>query len=138
MVLKGLLESDTAAVEEVNALTNQISGAMTDDQMIFINDLGLDAQSMRTLMEEMGLTDSLQRPEGADGEDGAGTGRPEGAPEGMGTGRGSGGGETGLTEEQMEAMQATREAGGGSMGNRLGMMSNTALIDALIELLQNK
>ena len=41
----------------------------------------------------------------------------------------------GHTEET--AAGIIREAGG-TAGNRLGMMNNTALIDALIELLQSK
>jgi hypothetical protein len=132
-VLKNLLDSDTAAAAEIDAVVNQISDTMTDDQIAYINNMVFDPQSMRTLMEELGLNQGFQRPEGAEGEEGSGPQRPEGMPEGMGPGSGPGG--DGLTPEQIEAMQATREAGGG-MGRGMGM--NTELIDALIELLQSK
>jgi hypothetical protein len=137
IVLKNLLESETVAMEEVNALINQISEKMTDGQMAYINDLNLDAQSMRTLMEELGLNEASMRPESTDGEESQrGANRQEGMPEGMGPGGGQGG--TGLTQEQMEAMQATREAGGGRLSGGMGMTMNTELIEALIELLQIK
>jgi hypothetical protein len=138
MVLKNLLESDTAAAAEIDALTNQIADTMTDAQMEQITDLEFDPQSQRTLMNELGLTEEFQRPERTDGEEGTGRGanRPEGMPEGMGPGGGQGG--EGLTPEQIEELQATREAGGGRLGGQMGMMGNTVLIDALIELLQSK
>ena len=138
MVLKNLLESDTAAVEEVNALTNQINNAMTDAQIDQISSMEQTGQSMRMLMEELGLNQSFQRPETTEGEEGSqrGANRPEGMPSGVGPGGGQG--TEGLTPEQIESMQATREAGGGGAGRGMGVMVNTDLINALIELLQSK
>lgn len=136
-VLKNLLESDTAAAAEMDAVVNQIADTMTAAQMEAITNMELTQESTRTLMDELGLAENFQRPEGAEGEVGSGPQRPEGMPEGMGAGGGPGG--DGLTPEQMEAMQATREAGGGGMGRGgTGMGMNTGLIDALIELLQSK
>lgn len=134
MVLKNLLESDTAAAEEIEALTNQISDTMSAAQLAYIDNLELDPQSQRALMDELGLAEGFEPPETADGEvPQRGANRPEGM--GPGMGQGGGQGAEGLTPEQLEELQATREAGGGRFG---GQMGNTVLIDALIELLQNK
>ena len=140
IVLKNLLESETAATEEVDALTNQISETMTDAQMAYINSLDLGPQSSQELMEKLGLSSGFTRPENPEGEGNGGFQRPEGAPAGAGPGMGAGGGGGGLevSSEQIESFQATREASGGGMGNRLGLAGNTMLIDALIELLQSK
>ncbi len=138
IVLKNLLESETAASEEVAALTNQISETMTDAQIAHINNLDLGPQSSQEMMEKLGLSGSFTRPENADGEGNGGFQRPEGAPAGAGPGMGAGGGGLDVSPEQMEAFQATREAAGGGMGNRLGLAGNTMLIEALIELLQSK
>ncbi len=138
MVLMNLLESDTAATEEINALTNQISEAMTAAQMAQIDSLDIGPQRTRALMEELGLSERIQTSESVDGsggQGGAGSGRPEGAPQGMGPGGGQGGAD--ISPEQMESFQATREASGGGMGSR-GAVGNTLLIEALIELLQSK
>lgn len=139
IVLKNLLESETAAVAEIDALTNQINEAMTDAQIAFINSLDMSPQSTRDLMAELGLAEDFPRPENADGETTGEFQRPEGAGMGPGMGPGGGGG-AGLdvSPEEMESFQATREAGGGRMGNRQGFMGNTILIEALIELLENK
>lgn len=133
-VLKTLLESDTAAAAEVEALTNQIADTMTVDQMAAIEAMSLTVQELQALNQELGLNEGFVRPEAAEAGE-PGTGRPEGMGPGMGPGGGQG--ETGLTPEQIESMQATREAGGGGFGGRGGMM-NTELIEALIELLQGK
>lgn len=140
IVLKNLLDSDTAAGEEINALTNQIADTMTEDQMNQINNLELTPQSIGTLIQELGLNEGFQRPESADGEGERPEGMGPGTGTGMGMGMGPGGGqgETGLSPEQLESFRATREASGETFGSRMGMMGNTALIDALIELLQNK
>ncbi len=147
-VLKNLLESETAAVEEIDALVNQISETMTESQMDLINNLELTSQSASELMMKMGITENLQRPDGANYEtdqNGQLLQRPEGMPmqppEGMPMqpGMGGGVGEVGgnLSQEQLEAMQANRQAVGGG-GFRPGMMGNSLLIDALIELLESK
>jgi hypothetical protein len=135
-VLKNLQESETAAWEEINALANQISETMTEAQMTQINNMAFGPESMRTLLSELGLSDALQPPEGSEGEGNRGTQRPEGMPAGMEPG--SGAGSEGLSPEQIESMQATREAGGGGIGRGMGGSNNTELIVALIELLQSK
>ncbi|MBN2044917.1 MAG: hypothetical protein JW757_07865, partial [Anaerolineales bacterium] len=81
MVLKNLLESETAAAEEITALTNQISETMTESQMEVINNLDLGPQSLRNLMTELGLA---EEPDGTEGDGNRGANRPEGMPEGMG------------------------------------------------------
>jgi len=124
MVLKNLLESDTAAIEEINALTNQISETMTAEQMAQINGLDLGQQSLRTLMEELGLSSPAEGTDGDGSQPGAN--RPAGVPAGMGLGGGQGG--VDVSPEQMESFQATREAGGGGMGARMSAMRNTQII----------
>ena len=72
MVLTNLLESDTAATEEINALTNQISEAMTAAQMAQIDSLDIGPQRTRALMEELGLSERIQTSESVDGSGGQG------------------------------------------------------------------
>jgi len=144
-VLKNLLESETVAREEIDALVNQIAETMTAEQMQAIEAMQLTMQELGTLNSELGL--DMGFPQAADldqGEETSGFQRPEGMPEGMpGGGMGPGGGQglgQGLSPEELESLRATREAegGGGGFGQRGGGMVNVQLIEALIELLQGK
>jgi PBP1b-binding outer membrane lipoprotein LpoB len=134
MVLKNLLESDTTSSAEIEALTNQISDTMTEAQMYQINTMELTGETMSMLMEELGLNEDFQRRETAEGAQEGGN-RNGGLPGGTGPGGGppGGAGTTGLSAEELEALQATRDARKGG-----SFMFNTALIEALIELLQSK
>lgn len=148
-VLKGLLESDTAAREEIDALVNQIAETMTSEQMQAVKEMGLSMQDLFALNQELGLNQGFPQAAG-DQKSGDGTGSfqppeggPEGMPQGMGPGGGMGGGPgfaQGLSPEEMESLRATREAegGGAGMGMRGGGMLNVSLIEAVIELLQSK
>ena len=74
MVLKNLLESDTSAMVEINALTNQIADTMTDSQMSQINGMEISPESMRAMMQEMGLNEDPRAAAGGDGEETSGRG----------------------------------------------------------------
>jgi hypothetical protein len=148
-VLKGLLESDTAAREEIDALVNQIAETMTDEQMQAVDAMGLTMQDLFALNQELGLDQGFPQAAG-DQQSGDGTGSfqppeggPEGMPQGMGPGGGMGGGQgfaQGLSPEELESLRATREAEGSGAGMRMrgGGMLNVSLIEAVIELLQSK
>ena len=132
-----LLESDTTAPEELEAIVNEIQAMMTTEQMTYIVDLELVQEDVVPLMNELGIDVSLR----ADGEEGGiGRNRPEGLPEGVRPGGGAGGGigaVDGLDPELLATMEARREEMGGigEMGaNRLQM----PVIEALIELLEGK
>ncbi len=154
-VLSGLYDSDTAAEAEIDALVNQIAGVMTDEQMMAIENMEFGPDSMMTLMEDLGLNEGFQRPEGewdVESADGGGfqpgegmqVGGPGGGemPEGVnpGGGQGMGGGMgiegSNLTQEQIETLQAERGTNGGGGMGRLG--NSTMLLEPLIELLQSK
>ena len=143
-VLKNLLDSDTAAQEEITALINQISETMTDEQWQAIEDMNLTMQDLFTLNQDLGLSQGF--PQSGDQQQSEGSGGfqpPEGMPEGMPQGQGPGGGggfAQGLSPQELESLRATRQAEGGSggFGLRGGGFLNTDLIDALIELLQSK
>ena len=143
--LQALSTSDTTAEAEIEAVVNQIQNAMTSDQLAAIHEMDLTQESLRTLMEELGI----QQGEGLTGADGEG--QPEGFPEGgvpgggfpgggpgggQGQGMGPGGqgfGEN-LTPDQMATMEAIRAERGGGLRNR----ANLFLIEPLLELLEGK
>lgn len=151
-VLKNLLDSDTAAQQEITALINQISGTMTDEQWQAIEDMNLTMEDLFTLNQDLGLNQGF--PQAGDQQQSGGSGdfqSPEGFPEGAGPGGGFAGGPEGgpgggggfaqgLSPQELESLRATRQAEGGSggFGMRGGGFLNTDLIDALIELLQSK
>jgi len=139
-VMKSLLESDTAAAAEIDALTNQIANMMTDSQMSAIEAMELSPQDLMPLMEEFGLNIGIERPEGVEVGEG-GFQPPEGFDPGFGPGGGTGGrpgGNTEFSPEELEAFRGTREAGGGQgFGGGINR-SNSVLIEALIALLQSK
>ena len=134
---KSLLESDTTASEELEALVKEIQEIMTDDQVNYIADLQLTQEDMTTLVEELGIVDQTMRPEGM--EEGAAAGQG-----GLGGGLGGGGGtpEEGIPGEGDATMdpeliatkQAEREAAGGGQSSRMTI----PLLEALISLLEGK
>ena len=90
--LNALLSSDTITDTELNGLYKQIENAMTKDQLAQIDSMDINQESMRTVMDQIGL--------------GGGQGGP---------GQGGPGGNSGdLTEEQVATLQAEREANGGN------------------------
>jgi len=134
---RSLLESDTTAPEELEALIYEIQEVMDVDQVNYIASLELTQEDLMVYMNESGIMESL-RPEGMEGEEGQRPGRPDGMPEGTGSGQGGGrGAAEGMDPELLATMQAEREAagtGGGMGGSRM----TVPLIDALIELLESK
>lgn len=149
-VYKSMLDSDITAAEEIDALTGQISETMTAEQMQAIEAMEITGADIRTLSDSLGLTASFGGggvnadgtvPEGElPGEGVPGSGGGPGSGMGGGPGGGQGLSGTGLSTEEIQSLQATREASGGGNGFGGGMGSNvsTELIDALIDLLQSK
>jgi len=141
-----LLESDTTADAEISAVMNSIQEAMTADQMEYIDGMQLGPDDIRQLMDDLGIefgsrgSDSQNSqnfpkgftpPGGFGGVPGEGPGQGQGGGQGFGPGGGFGS----FSPEQQATAQAMRaERGSGGRG----FFANTALIDALIELLQGK
>ena len=136
---KSLIESDTTAPEELEALISDIQEVMSVDQTNYIASLELIQEDLTTFMNESGIVESL-RPEGDEAGYGTRPGRSDGMPEGTGPGSGQGGGPgaaDGMDPELMATMQAKREEMGGA-GGIGGSRMVTPLIEALIELLESK
>jgi len=144
-VFNNLSSSDTAAPEEVIAVTEQIQETMTKEQLAAIDDMNLTGQDIFATMQELGLANAPQAnasgtPQaggnfrGGQGPDGGFS--PDGGPPGGGPGGGGGGGfggGQGLSQEQIATAQARRAEGGG-FGNR----TMTPLVEAVIKLLESK
>jgi len=142
---RSLSQSETAATQEVEAILGQIEDTMTPEQLNAIQAMGLTFEDMNALYEELGLetgfagrfggqiTDEMRatmeaaRASGEAPPGGGGGGIP-----GAGGG-GGGGGFGGLSPEARETAIAER---GGVRGANLGV--NPALLDAIIEFLENK
>ena len=148
-VLNSLSSSDTAAPEELTAITEQIQETMTAEQLQAIEEMGLTQEDMFATMQDLGLVNAPQANVEGTPQPGAGFGGgqgqgpdggfvPGGAPPGGGPGGGEGpgggfGGQ-GLTQEQIATAQARRAEGGGGFGNRM----LTPLVEAVIKLLESK
>lgn len=149
-VLNSLSSSDTAAPEELTAITEQIQETMTAEQLQAIEEMGFTQEDMFATMQELGLVNAPQANVEGTPQPGAGFGGgpgqgpdggfvPGGAPPGGGPGGGEGpgggfGGQ-GLTQEQIATAQARRTEGGGAgFGNRMA----TPLVEAVIKLLESK
>lgn len=141
---RSLLNSDTTAPAELEALQAQINQALTDKQQDAIAAMDLSPQDMSTLMEELGVTPSAGTARdratfgGAlppDGGPAGGMVPPDGFVPGQGMGQGMGPGAAaaeGLDPQALATLQASRSAGG--QGDRL----SRALLDPLIELLKER
>jgi hypothetical protein len=154
---RSLLNSDTTAPAELEALQAQINQALTDEQQDAIAAMDLSPEDMSSLMEELGVTPfggaagdgTRAGPGGAFPSDGGpggafpSDGRPAGgvAPPdggfvpGPGTGPGFGGGGAagdGLDPQAIATLQASRPAG--RQGDRFSLV----LLDPLIELLKER
>jgi hypothetical protein len=138
-MLRALQESSTSSQVEVEAVLDQIQGAMTPEQLAAIEEM--NQEDMRALIEELGMGRQQQD---SGSSEGGGFRPPEGMmPPGGGEGPvivGPGGGESrpgfgpgGFGNLDPEA-QATAMAGRGGMGMRFG----TGMIDAVIELLETR
>lgn len=132
-----LLESDTTAPEELEALIAEIQEVLDVEQVNYIVSLELTQEDLTTFLSESGIMESL-RSEGTETGDGTRPNRPEGMPDGMSPGQGGGrGAAEGMDPELMATMQAEREAAGGGGGMGVNRMI-VPMIDALIELLESK
>jgi len=142
-VLNNLVNSDTAAKQEIEAVVNQISKKMTEEQLQIISEMNVSNQSMMEIMQELGL--NMRQSNNTDGSEES-ISPDQNMQEGFQPGNGMRGGENfhaaegmvGLSQEEIEAMQATRQAGGA--GGRMGTNSimGTMLIEPLIKLLEGK
>jgi hypothetical protein len=150
--LQSLGTSDTAASEEIDAVINQIKATMTLQQMVAITAMKLTQQDVMTVMSDAGLSfndssasDSSSSSSGssqngfpAGGFDpGAAGGPPNsdggGAPVIVEGGPGGMGGGQQLDPDQIATLQA-----GGTQSGGASSQIPTSLLNALIELLQNK
>ena len=144
---RSLLNSDTTAPAELEALQAQISQALTDEQQDAIAAMDLSPEDMSTLMEELGVTlfsgaagDGTRPGLGgafpSDGGPAGGMVPPDGGfvpGQGMGQGMGAGGAAAeGLDLQAIATLQAGRPAG--RQGDRISL----ALLDPLIELLKER
>lgn len=138
-VYSELLTSDIAAQEEIDGLVEQIQETMTDKQMQVIEDMALTQQDVIAAMQESGggmNQASQSRSSSSSGSSSGGFAPPDG---GMAMGAPPDGGEMvgGVPiagQSSSGGDSSTTEAVQGPMGG--GVPS--ALIDALIELLQSK
>jgi hypothetical protein len=145
--MRSLMDSDTTADTEIQALTEQIKETMTAEQIDYIESGEFTQGDMRGLFEELGIElpgggfemspemqatrEAMQESgEGSPGGGFRGGGIPGGGLPGGGQGVGQFGGD--LSPEQMETLQAQREAGGRAFGNRM----ITIFIEPMIELLE--
>jgi hypothetical protein len=137
---KSLLESDTTAQEELDALVNEVQEVMDADQVNYIAGLELTQEDLMTYVNETGIMENM-RSEDSGGGEGQGFARPE-MPDGMqpggGQSRGQGGpgGMEGMDPETQATLQAEREArsDAGVGANRMMM----PLVEELVSLLEDK
>ena len=150
-VYQQLSTSDTAAQEEVTALTEQIQETMTTDQMSAIDAMNLTPQDIFTVMQEQGVQSGGNQQgtqNNGSQQNGNNFGPPEGggqffvgpggggAPGGDGGSRRFGDGQ-GLSPEQIATAQARRAENGGG-GNFRFNNTPAPLIEALVKLLQER
>lgn len=130
---RSLLESDTAAQAELQAVLNQIQSTMMVQQIEAIRDMEITQEEIADLVEELDLLPDDLPEDVADGNflgGGPGTGRSSEG--GFGGGQGPSF-ESEISPEQMATAQAMREERGG-FGNRMGSF----LVNPLIEYLEGK
>jgi hypothetical protein len=130
-MLQALQSSGTAAEAELDAVLNQIQGAMTDEQLTTIKEMQLTLDSMMELVQEQGLrmgaaagsgrSGTVQPPAGVDM---GGAGGP-GGQFGAGGAFGAGGG-TDLTPKEQEA----------AMAERMNSLAGTAMTGMVVPLLE--
>ncbi len=134
---RSLLESDTTAAAELEAIQTQISQALPDEQHDAIAALNLSPEDMSSLMDELGVTPfgaAVGERAGLGGDLPSGSGPAGGFVPGQGMGQGAGPGATaeGLDPQVIATLQASRPAG------RQGDRFSLALLDPLIELLKER
>jgi len=144
-----LTSSDTAAQEEITALTDQIQETMTSDQMKTINGFNMTQQDIFAVMQEQGIQSGTGRQQNGQSAgngtqqfgNGNGSNRGQGGDGqfffgGGGPGGGGFGGGQGLNPEQIATARAARQQNGGS--TNFAARVTTPLVEALIKMLQQK
>ena len=133
-VAKSLIESSTAADEELNAVTNQIGALLTNEQLEYLLTVDYEQVNMNVLLAEYGflaskpgLDGSVEKLPGTTGDDLGIVGG------GQGKGAGQGLGDQDLSPEEIATKEAMRAEFGGA-----GFGMNTMSIDAVIEFLESK
>lgn len=121
-------ETSNVASEELDALAEQLSASLNDEQRTAIGEMEITFESQRELMQELGL--SLGGGQSGEGPP-EGFQRPDGGVPGSGPGAGGGAGGTGLSPDQIATMQAGRAG-----VSRSGL--NPMLLETLIERLEEK
>jgi hypothetical protein len=142
-ILRAVDRSSTASGAETEATLGQLEAAMTPEQLATIEEMNLTMGQMRELIEELGIIDEgefARRREQGGQEGPGGFARPGGEIPGQGgpgfPGQGGSGfpgmppGAEDLSPEEMATRQAERM--------NSGFFGGTALLDALIELLEGR
>ncbi len=139
---RSLLNSDTAASVELEAVKTQIDEALTAEQKNAIAAMNLTTQDLFTMAEELGVMDRAASPDGTDSRSdrpfvmsGEGPGGPGGGMPVMPEG-GMPSGDTGAMDPSMmmSGTPQAGQAGGRGQSDRFSM----ALLDPLIELLKER
>lgn len=145
-----LKDSDTAANQEIQAVMSQIQSAFSSEQLAAIEALNLSARDVNDLMQEKGLSANASAGESSSSTTASGGmgGGPGGGMPGGGGGGGMPGGGGGMPDGgmggQMPDANATpgadgqMPAGGPGGGGFVDEASTEAVIEALIEMLQQK
>ncbi len=133
-LLKNMLSDGTAAQAEIDAVVEEINSIFTIDQLSIINDLEIESDNLKIIMDELGIQiGGRGENSGSDAGSIAGEARPGVIP-GQGGGQGAGGGSLGGEIELSPEQQATREA---SAEERSGFGITIVVNDAVIAYLES-
>jgi len=137
-VYSGLLTSDTAAQAEIDALIEQIQDTMTPEQMKAINAMELTQQDVFAVMQEQGV--GMSQRSTTTSSDSSSSGAQSGG--GMAPPDGGGGMPMGNPPDGGGDMPMGNAGGSGTTNSDAAsapaMNPSSMLIEALIELLQNR
>ena len=130
---KSLVESDTSAPEEVDAVIRGIQQVMTADQVNHIAGLQLTQPDMMSLANDLGIMEQLRSEIKGDRDS-------EQSPPGGGPGVGGGQGGPGRGGEGSidPSLLATQQASNADVGGRQSDLVTVPLVEALISLLEDK
>lgn len=132
-LLRALYETGTASQVEIEATVDQIQAAMTPEQAAAIEEMSLTMAEMRETMQELGIVheDEFAHRREQGGQEGPGGFGPPGGMPGQG-GQGMPGMPPGMdfSPEEMATRQIERM--------NSGFFGGTALLDALIQLLEDR
>ncbi|MFO7623689.1 MAG: hypothetical protein R6V73_05010 [Anaerolineales bacterium] len=141
--LSALSQSDTAAIQEVEAVLKQIQAQMSAEQLAAIDGMEMTMADLTTLAEKLGLTltqegmtgfGSLTEEERATRQAARDSGQMPGSGMGPGGGMGQGGGE--IPGSGVPLPNATQIASGLGGGAGLSLGINPRLLAAVIQFLE--